>query len=422
MSTIGAAWTPSQEVPEIEEILENLRPVFEEIAATAAAREADRNFDRRLVDKLKRAGFTRLRAPVEYGGYGLNLEDTFRAYVELAAADSNLAQGLRPHFLAVESLLSAKDEGIKRRWLTRVGAGEIAIGNALTEVGNKPGEITTTLSPGADGFFLLNGTKFYSTGSLYADAIFVRARIAGTGEDVFLFVDRNAPGVGLFDDWDGFGQKLSASGTTVFNQVIVPEEDILHRDYTAPGVTQAFAQAHHLATLAGIGTAIERDITNYVRERARIFSHGAGTIPREDPQVQQVVGEVSAKAYAARTVLEGFLRNLDAALVRLEGIPESKEGEFREAIYASIELEAFRAQLTIAPAVLDAANHAFEVGGASATLKTTALDRHWRNARVLANHNPLIYRARLVGEDVLNGGHQAIQYTIGSSEKVGASA
>lgn len=422
LSTIGAAWTPSQEVPEIEEILENLRPVFEEIAATAAAREADRNFDRRLVDKLKRAGFTRLRAPVEYGGYGLNLEDTFRAYVELAAADSNLVQGLRPHFLAVESLLSAKDEGIKRRWLTRVGAGEIAIGNALTEVGNKPGEITTTLSPGADGFFLLNGTKFYSTGSLYADAIFVRARIAGTGEDVFLFVDRNAPGVGLFDDWDGFGQKLSASGTTVFNQVIVPEEDILHRDYTAPGVTQAFAQAHHLATLAGIGTAIERDITNYVRERARIFSHGAGTIPREDSQVQQVVGEVSAKAYAARTVLEGFLRNLDAALVRLEGIPESKEGEFREAIYASIELEAFRAQLTIAPAVLDAANHAFEVGGASATLKTTALDRHWRNARVLANHNPLIYRARLVGEDVLNGGHQAIQYTIGSSEKVGASA
>ncbi|WBT10141.1 acyl-CoA dehydrogenase family protein [Corynebacterium sp. SCR221107] len=407
------------EKPTVEEVLQGLEPVFHEIAATAAARESDRNFDRGIIAQLKEAGFTRLRVPVEYGGLGFNLEDTFKVFVELAAADSNLAQGLRPHFLAVESLLSAQEEDLRSRWLRRIGSGDIAVGNALTEVGNRPNEITTTLtrSPEHPGYFVLEGTKFYSTGSLYADAIYVRARIAETGEDVFLFVDRDAPGVELFDDWEGFGQQLSASGTTVFNKVLVSEHDVLHRDYTAPSVAQSFAQAHHLATLAGIGTAIERDIADYVRGRTRIFSHGLGTLPREDAQVQQVIGEVSAKAYAATTVLEGFIRHFDQALVQLADLPHDAAGQAAaEDIYARVELEAFRAQLVIAPAILEAATHAFEVGGASATLKSTALDRHWRNARVLANHNPLIYRARLIGEDVLGGGHRAIQYTIGSQD------
>ena len=31
------------------------------------------------------------------------------------------------------------------------------------------------------------------------------------------------------------------------------------------------------------------------------------------------------------------------------------------------------------------------------------LDRHWRNARTLASHNPVIYRDRIVGDYVLNG-------------------
>ena len=395
----------------IDEVLTDLEPVFAEIAATAAERESDRNFDLSLIQKLKDAGFTRLRVPKEYGGLGFSLSDAFRVYVALASADSNIAQGLRPHFLAVESLLAAQDERLKRRWLRRVGTGEVAIGNALTEVNNAPGEVTTTLSKLDDGNFVLNGTKFYSTGSLYGDAIYVRARISDTDEDVFVFVDRWAEGVSLLDDWDGFGQQLSASGTTVFDQVVVPAQDVLHRNYLAPGVSQALAQAHHLATLAGIGGAIEQDITGYVRGRRRSFSHGNATLPREDVQVQQVVGEIAGKAYAARTVLEGFIREFDAAYAQLESAGDGQ----RDQIYADIEISSFKAQLAIAPLILDAATQAFEVGGASATLKTLGLDRHWRNARVLANHNPLIYRARLIGDDALNDRHQAIQYTVGSA-------
>jgi len=53
------------------------------------------------------------------------------------------------------------------------------------------------------------------------------------------------------------------------------------------------------------------------------------------------------------------------------------------------------------------------VGGASATLRTRGLDRHWRNARVLASHNPLIYRARLLGDRAVNGTPLERHYRLG---------
>ena len=31
------------------------------------------------------------------------------------------------------------------------------------------------------------------------------------------------------------------------------------------------------------------------------------------------------------------------------------------------------------------------------------LDRHWRNARTLASHNPRVYKARILGDWLING-------------------
>lgn len=62
---------------------------------------------------------------------------------------------------------------------------------------------------------------------------------------------------------------------------------------------------------------------------------------------------------------------------------------------------------------LDAATRLFEVGGASATLRTRGLGRHGRNARVLASHNPLIYRARLLGDRAVNGTPLERHYRLG---------
>jgi alkylation response protein AidB-like acyl-CoA dehydrogenase len=53
--------------------------------------------------------------------------------------------------------------------------------------------------------------------------------------------------------------------------------------------------------------------------------------------------------------------------------------------------------------VVDAAAELFEVGGASLTSEKLAMDRHWRNARTIASHNPVIYKLRSIGAHELTG-------------------
>ncbi len=171
---------------------------------------------------------------------------------------------------------------------------------------------------------------------------------------------------------------------------------------------QALAQSVHLANLAGIAQAIVRDAAAYVAGRTRSYSHANTPLPRHDPQVQQVIGELSAVAYATRATFLAFVDELDHVQQRVAA------GTATDEDYTAIDISAYRAQLAIAPAVLRAATELFEVGGASQTSRTRGLDRHWRNARVLAQHNPLIYRARLTGAHLLNGGHRALQYTVGT--------
>ena len=49
------------------------------------------------------------------------------------------------------------------------------------------------------------------------------------------------------------------------------------------------------------------------------------------------------------------------------------------------------------------AERLFDAGGASATSRERNLDRHWRNARTLASHNPAMYKARALGDLRING-------------------
>ena len=66
-------------------------------------------------------------------------------------------------------------------------------------------------------------------------------------------------------------------------------------------------------------------------------------------------------------------------------------------------------------AVLNAATRLFDVGGASAVQEDRRLDRHWRNARTLASHNPVIFKARVVGDHALNGTTPGFYWSVGTA-------
>ena len=382
----------------VRDLVAEYAGVFDAVGREAVERERERRHPFAEIELLRDAGFPRVTLPPEYGGRGADHHELFELLAELARRDSNLAQLFRSHFSFIDRALHSPDPARRDHHLTLIAEGALH-GNATFEKGPaKVGAFETKVTRDAEGL-RLDGTKYYSTGTLYADLVSVAADF--DGESVGVLVRTDAPGVVRVDDWRGFGQRLTGSGTTIFDGVRVDESAVIMRlGQEALAHAGAFVQLVLLAVVAGIGRAVVDDATSYVRGRSRSYSHASAATPREDPIVQETLGELSALSFSADAALaagaESIARSSAAVL-------KGDDPETRRRRVADADLAVTRAQLVVLPAVLDAATKLFEVGGASAVDGHAALDRHWRNARTLASHNPLRYKARGVGEHLLGG-------------------
>lgn len=405
MSQIETGWGegPSERY---ERLAETFRPVFAEIASGTIEREIRRKLPVEQIARLKEARFGALRVPEAEGGFGATLPELFNLLIELSAADSNITQALRGHFGFAEDIINKTAGPDRRRWTERLARGEIA-GNAWTEIGNaQQGSFSTTVSK-QDGRFVVNGQKFYTTGSLFAD--WINVGVTGLdGASSAALVRRDDPGVEVIDDWDGFGQILTASGTTKFTNASVDPADVV-ADESQFRYGAAFYQTVHLATLAGIGRAIADETADAVARRVRNYSNAAGPRSSQDPQVLQVVGRIRSNAYTAGAIVLQVARAIERAYqARFKGDVDAEERA-----NAIAELETSQALTVVTNLILEAATISFDALGASSTRKPLALDRHWRNARTLSSHNPRIYKDRIVGDFAVNGTPPPYQWRIG---------
>lgn len=358
--------------------------------AEAVQRERDHALPFSTVADLQRIGFASRRL----GKDRIPLRTLFGELVDLAAADSNIAHLFRGHIAFLETLLFTNNAEAQARWTPRLEAGAL-VGNAQSERRDTT-DISTTLTRGPGGA-RLNGRKFYTTGSIYADWIHVSAMDGDSY--VGATVDARDPGVAVADDWDGFGQQLTGSGSTTFTDVPVDPADI--QEFTPDGqrfqyITGVY-QLCLLATIAGVAEAAVRDTVDFVRPRRRIFAQAGERLPRESELVQATVGRLSAVAHTARAVVLANAAELDTAL------DAHLRGEDAAGAFLSAQLGVFKSQQTLPPLVLAAVTELFEVGGASAVGTGLGLDRHWRNVRTIASHNPAAERARQLGDYALNG-------------------
>lgn len=370
----------------------------------AGARDRDRDdenpFDQ--VAALKRAGFGALRLPESLGGAGLTVPQLFSTIIDVAAADPIVAHIFRAHFWFVEERLRTADDAASRRWLDRVLDGKI-VGNAFSEKGGLVvGSLVfnTRLLPDGQGGYRLTGEKYYSTGTLFSDYLTVTAT---TDHDsvATVVVPADREGVGIVDDWDGFGQRRTGTGTTTFTDVAVAADEVLtDARYDAepqPTVQFAFLQLFIHAVVAGILENVVEDGVALLESRERNFSHAVAERPVDDPLLQRQLGEVASTAYVARAAV------LDAAAIigaatdsALDGVPDATLAQEAQLAVAKVKVHLDR----VAP---DAATRLLELGGASAASRTRNLDRHWRNIRTITLHNPVAYKARVVGENLLHG-------------------
>ncbi len=406
VTTQDAPATPWEagHTPSLTELREHFGPIFDRIALGASEREAHRVLPFAEIAELNRAGFTVLRAPTEYGGPGVPFSDWVQLLIDLAAADPNIAHQYRSHAGFVETL-RYQDEQTREFWYAKVLAGDI-VGNASTEVsGNALNTLNTTLAVQADGSGVLNGAKYYCTGTAYATHTRVSATLLdadGTPTEgrQFAVVSTRAPGVELEDDWNGFGQSLTGTGTTRFTDVQVAPEHILNR---VPGSAEAQFEAPLfqivlLAVLAGIARNVVNDAAAGVRRRTRSFNTGLGVPHSEDPQILGVVGRLSAQAFVVESAVVEAARRLEAA----EGVLSLEDPDVQR-LLTEAELAVERAHVTVPSIVTSICSDLFLTGGASNTSREKNLDRHWRNAQTVATHNPIVFRERIIGDYLVNG-------------------
>ncbi|ACB96152.1 acyl-CoA dehydrogenase family protein [Beijerinckia indica] len=380
-----------------DDLAVRFRPLFQRIRERAVARDLARDLPFEEINWLREAGFTALRLPAEWGGSGATLPEFFNLLIELSEADTNVTNALRSHFGFTEDVLNAKDEAWRRIWLERIGQGEL-IGSGFSEPGEGKtiGTYSTTLVSDGEKF-IVNGEKYYTSGSLFADWINLGAKNA---DDVTVgaLVPARAPGVDVIDDWDGFGQALSASGTTRFSDVVI-DADLVSPIGLRCRYVKGFFQLVHLASLAGLGRAAASDVARLVAERTRVYAHGNGSRSSEDPQVLQVVGQVRGAAYAAGAIV---LKAAEALQRVYEAAPEALDsGEDKSGVLADLEVS--QAVTVVTNLILDATTILFDALGASAVKRGLGLDRYWRNARTISSHNPRIYHQRNIGHFAVNG-------------------
>ncbi|MGJ8526495.1 Dibenzothiophene desulfurization enzyme C [Halomonadaceae bacterium LMG 33818] len=390
-----------------EALADQWRPVFDRIREKAVERDYDHRLPHEEIQWLRESGFLRVRLPEEYNGSDATLPEFFALLIELGAADTNVVNAVRSHFGFVEDVLSAPHSEWRDYWLDKLAKGD-SIGAGFSEGPNKAkvGTFITHIDR-TDSGAVLNGEKFYTTGSLFADWITVGVQ---DGEETSsVLVPREAEGVTVIDDWDGFGQALTASGTTRFVNVAVAPEWIKPGQGRFP-YSVAFFQLVHLASLAGIARAQAVDVAEKVAKRDRIYTNGNAAKVSEDPQILQVIGKLYAAAYASRaTVLQAARAIQSSYEAVVNRAPE--EVFLQEQTRAHVEVDSTVSVVT--ELVLNAATILFDALGASATLRNKGLDRYWRNARTITSHNPRIYRERQVGDFAVNGTPPPTSYRVG---------
>ncbi len=358
-------------------------------------RTGERPFE--AINLIREERLGALRVPSVDGGGGASLRELFDVLIQLAAADVNVAHILRGHFAFVEGAVRA--EGEQRRRNIDLALSGAIVGNASTELTSaRPGtyQYQTVLTRDGDGY-RLNGTKYFTTGTLYADYTEVEASDEDGGL-VIALVPTDREGVQVIDDWDGMGQRATGSGTTIFTNVAVHADEVqrfpspLNSDAEPMYRAGAMFQLYITALIAGVLHSLRDDAVAHVHQRARSFAWAPDPIPADDPLLQREIGEIASAAYAARaTVLaaaDAIQRAQDAAIA-------GNDLDFELAHQAS--LAAASAKVIVDKLGQKAASQVFDVGGASVARQAHLLDRHWRNIRTLASHNPTSYKAQAIG-------------------------
>lgn len=385
------------------EELTHWRAVATDVAQTLAqdALERDRKNEPPFAEArlLRSSGLLDLLVPAEFGGAGGHFQTAFETVRILATADGSIAQLLAYHYFNQSAIAFYAPAAEQGAWWERAIAGAWLWGDSLNPV-----DPNLTLTPEGEGY-RLNGAKRYSTGSGVGEVILLNAVVTGgpnEGKLLAFVVPTDREGLELVDDWDYLGQRLSASNSVKYHNVLVTAKEILGEvtgepvsTLLIPGLQLAFAN-FYLGIAQG---ALERGKQILLARKNAWFLAAADTYSR-DVIFQRTVGELKARTAAAAALVEKLGRDYDLLISQAAAVTADARAELAVAIA--------EAKIVSTETGVEVANRIFEVTGTSSTSNDVGLDLFWRNVRTHSLHDPVDYKKIEVGQYFLHGEPQPI--------------
>ena len=375
------------------EALEAARSLAANAREHAGKRDLQRKLPWSLVEEFTRSGLGSLSIAREFGGPQVSFVTLAEVFAIISAADPALGQ-IPQNQVGILSLIAATATPAQKEHLFASVLQGWRIGNAGPERGSKNTlELKARITADGDDF-VINGQKFYSTGALFAHWIAVKA-LDDNGKQVMAFVRRGTPGLRVVDDWSGFGQRTTASGTVLLNNVRVEAELVVDssRLNDAPNIQGAVSQLIQAAIDLGIARGAIADTISFVRECSRPWIDAKVERNSDDPYVIADIGKLHIELHAA----EALLRKAGRVLDEVSAAPIDAAGAARASI-AVAEAKVLSTELSLL-----ASEKLFELAGSRASLAEFNLDRHWRNARVHTLHDPVRWKYHAIGAYRLNG-------------------
>ncbi|WP_202744202.1 SfnB family sulfur acquisition oxidoreductase [Acinetobacter pittii] len=373
------------------EALKVAKEFAEQFKKTAVERDAQRILPYTEIDALSQSGLWAITVPKQYGGAEVSSHTVAKVIAILSGADGSIGQIPQNHFYALEVLRNTGTEAQKQRLYSEVLNGT-RFGNALAEFKTKTStHKQTNIRPHENGY-LIQGEKFYCTGSLFAHRIPTLV-LDDAGREYLAFVKSGSQGLKLVDDWSGFGQKTTGSGTVKFDQVFVDADDVIPFDtaFLQPTLVGPFAQIMHASIEVGIARAAFEESLQRVHQ-ARPWIDSNVETANQDPLTIYELGRIAVDVRASEVLLKQAAQSIDAA--KIETTPES-------IAKASIDVAKVRAHST--DIALKASSKLIELAGSRGSQSQDGLDRFWRNARVHTLHDAARWKYYFIGNYVLNG-------------------
>ena len=339
---------------------------------------------------ISETGLTAIIVPKQFGGLGASIPTLVNVVKIISSADGGVGQLLQIHFTMFRGILTGYEDDIRDQLLRDILSGK-RLGNALAEVGGKDKfQHKTRVERNSEGQLILNGSKFYSTGSLLAEWI---SLFAGSDDGpVSILIHRDTQGVELLDDWDAMGQNNSVSGTVNFKDVIVDERYVAKRNTGGLGTVLrtglTWPQILHTAMAKG---ALQGGI-DYLQHHARPWVESGVDSPTHEPHIIKQIGEFAVLVRSAEALLDRSSQIFEQHLANVED--EDLQTELILSV-AATRSQSDHASLKISSEI-------FGLLGASSTLSKWNLDRFWRNARTHTTHDPIRWRLYHVGNYYLN--------------------